>query len=711
MGAGPVLVVTLLAALVVAGLAVRPVPEPEATTLTHVVIAGAPGLTWRDVDPDRTPHLWRLAGSGAVGSLTPRSARHPTCLTDGWLTLGAGNFAADTLGPTRGPCPPPSLTVEGSGATGAYLPELETLVRDNRWQMPWEAVPGALAGAVECTTAIGPHAPVAAARVYGRVDRYVPTLPTDPAQLSVLLDRCELAVVDLGEVSGEGPGRARAVRAVDDAVGRLVESRPAGALLLVAGVADTDDERRLRLVIAEGPGFTGGWLTSRSTGRPGHLQLVDLAPTAVTALGRPLPQVRLAGHPAEVVPGRSGSLAEDVMTLVRADTGAERAGPARQAFLLWWVVGFLLLLLVSVPVLRRVRAGRWRDRLGPLPVAVTLIGPAALVAGGLPWWRTEPAEAVFVASLLALVAAGTALVVALWWPRGMLAVMAGTAGLTALVVAADLATGSRLQLDGILGYSARDGERFTGLGPVAAGLLVAGVLLAAGALTQRVAWRWRPVVVVALGAAGVLVVGSPFLGADTGMAVSLTAGVCLAAVVSAGGWFTVSRLAWAVLAGVAVTLGLVAIELRRPVEQRSGLGRLVTELGEGTLGFSLQRVSLANWEALAGSPLNLVAVAAAVFAWLVLMRPFGGLRRVFGIYPALRAGMAGTVAASLIGGVVTGSALIVAGAAATVAVPLALFAAARTRTVTVPTVEPRRPVAAGAPVGGADGSGAARVLG
>src|SRR5690606_5013405 len=125
---------------------------------------------------------------------------------------------------------------------------------------------------------------------------------------------------------------------------------------------------------------------------------------------------------------------------------------------------------------------------------------------------------------------------------------------------------SRLQLDGILGYSARDGERFTGLGPVAAGLLVAGVLLAAGALAQRVAWRWRPVVVVALGAAGVLVVRSPFLGADTGMAVSLTAGVCLAAVVSAGGWFTVSRLAWAVLAGVAVTLGLVAIELRRPVE-------------------------------------------------------------------------------------------------------------------------------------------------
>src|SRR5205814_6858688 len=111
------------------------------------------------------------------------------------------------------------------------------------------------------------------------------------------------------------------------------------------------------------------------------------------------------------------------------------------------------------------------------------------------------------------------------------------------------------QLNGVAGYSALAGGRYAGLGTVGLGVFVAGILLAAGCLALQVRRPWRPVVMAVVGGVGVVLVGSPYLGADAGGAVALTAGVCVAAAMSTGGWLTFARLAWAVLAGLAVTTG------------------------------------------------------------------------------------------------------------------------------------------------------------
>src|SRR5262249_43076571 len=76
------------------------------------------------------------------------------------------------------------------------------------------------------------------------------------------------------------------------------------SLVLAAGLSDTDPTSRLHVAIADGPGYAGGWLTSPSTGRPGYLQLVDLAPTALAALGNPLPTKLFVGAQAQRVRGR-----------------------------------------------------------------------------------------------------------------------------------------------------------------------------------------------------------------------------------------------------------------------------------------------------------------------------------------------------------------------------------------------------------------------
>ncbi|MDI5943262.1 hypothetical protein QLR68_35125, partial [Micromonospora sp. DH15] len=153
--------------------------------------------------------------------------------------------------------------------------------------------------------------------------------------------------------------------------------------------------------------------------------------------------------------------------------------------------------------------------------------------------------------------------------------------------------------------------------------------------------------------------------------------VSVAAAISTGGWLTVSRLVWAGMAGLAVMIGFAVVDLRRPATERGSLGRFLAALGDGTGGLTVHRSSTANFETLVNSPLTVLALAGALLVWFALLQPWGGLMRLFGIYPAMRAAMAGTGVAAGLGGLLGGSALDVAGAAGALVVPMAALAALR----------------------------------
>lgn len=682
----PALLTLLVVVLGVGALAARPAGEAPRRTADFVVLAGVAGLRWDDVDPQTTPTLWRMAEQGSIGSLSVRSAHRPTCPVDGWLTLGAGNFAAWNGSRGGGPCPAAGVTVEQPDGIGANLPDQDSVVQHNQQRLSWGAVPGALSESVRCSVAVGPGAAVAAARPFGRVDRYAPGLPDDPAPL---LGSCVLSIVDLGTVAGEDPAaRAEQARRADADLARVLAARPPNSLVMVAGISDTDRETRLHVAVADGPGWERGWLTSPTTGREGYLQLVDLAPTALTALGRPLPERLFLGRPAVAVDGRPADLPSALA--VPADADRETAAQRRVADWFFAVlVGAQVLLAVAVlPLLRRAR--RHAGPVGPAPVprrvvatvellliAAALAVPAALLADVVPWWRGDHAGAWFAVVTLLLVAGGTAAVRFAPGHAATLGPLGAVAGLATLVVGADVLTGARLQLNGVVGYSALEGGRFAGLGTVGLGVFVAGSLLCAGWLAQRVPRGWRPVVVVAVGGIAVVVVGSPYLGADSTGAIALTAGVSVAAAISTGGWLTVSRLVWAAMAGLAATVGFAVVDLRRPPAERGSLGRFLAALGDGTGGLTVHRASGANFQTLVDSPLTVLALAAALLVWFALLQPWGGLKRLFGIYPAMRAAMAGTAVAAVLAGLLGGSALDVAGAAGALVVPMAALAALR----------------------------------
>jgi len=685
----PYLLVLLAAAASLAGLAVRPATGAPQVSSDYVIIAGAAGLRWDDLDAQRTPTLWAEATKGSVGWLSVRSAHSTTCPADGWLTLGAGNYAEWTADRTSDrvldQCPPVAPALTQPDDIGANLTLQRNVVRDNQDDLPYGATPGALAESVRCTVAVGSGAAVAAARPFGRVDKYQATLPADPKKL---LSDCVLSIVDLGTISGTGAARQARVAQADAALARIVAARPARSLIMVAGVSDTDPTSRLHVAIAEGPGWEGGWLTSAGTGRDGYLQLVDLAPTVLAALNRAAPVKLFSGRTATSVPGRPPDLADAVGGEHDADQRAGAQQDIANTFFLALAAGQLLLFAAVVPLMMRARrhAGptgpapaprRWLAVAEVLLIAAALAIPAALLADAVPWWRGGHPGLLFAAATGALLAAGTAVVRIAPRYRHTLWPLGAVAAIGAVVVGVDLLTGAKLQLNGVAGYSAVQGGRYAGVGSVGLGVFVAGILVVAGCLAQRIRRPWRPVIVVLIGGFAVVMVGSPYLGADPVGAIAVTAGVCVSAAISTGGWLTLARFAWAGLAGLGVTIGFAAMDLRRPALEQGSLGRFLSQLGDGTGGPAMHRVAVANGQALLHSPLTLLAVVGALMLAFCQFSPWGGLNRLFGLHPALRAATAGTLVAGAVAGVLGGAALAVLGAAAAAAVPTAVLTTLR----------------------------------
>jgi hypothetical protein len=681
----PYLLVVLVAAASIAVLALRPAERERGGDADYVVIAAAAGLRWEDLDPQRTPALWQEATRGSVGWLSVRSGHSVTCPSDGWLTLGAGNYAAWDTRTVSGRCPAAEPRLTQPDGRGANLTDQPTVVRNNQDRMPYGTTPGALAESVRCSVAVGPGAAIAAARPFGRVDRYVAELPANPAEL---LDDCVLSIVDLGTIEGDGAARRSAVEAADRTLAKVLAARPERSLMLIAGVADTDTTSRLHVAIAEGPGWEGGWLTSAGTGREGYLQLVDLAPTVLSALGKPAPEKLFAGYTAGVTPGRHGGPAEAMQGRQDADRRAIAQRGVAEIFFTVLAVLQLVLFVAVIPVL--VRARRHAGPLGPpLPprrlvdlaelalIAAGLAIPAALLADVVPWWSSAHPAWMFGSATAVLMAAGTLLIRFAPRYQRTLWPMAAVAGACALAVAVDLATGARLQLNGVAGYSAIHGVRYSGLGSVGLGVFVAGLFLLGGSLAQWVTRRWRPLVMVSFGGLGVVMVGSSHLGSDPVGAIAVTAGACVAAVMSTGGWLTFPRFAWSALTGVVVTITFAVLDLRRAPLDQGTLGRFLTALGDGTAGPAMQRAATANGQALLDSPLTLLALCGAVMLAFCQFSPWGGLNRLYGLNPAVRGGVAGTVVTTLIAGVLSGTALGVAGAAAAAAAPIAVLTALR----------------------------------
>ena len=709
----------VLAALVIGALTWRsspPASSPAASKdLTgSIVVIGTGGLSWSDVSARATPALWSLLRDGATATLTVRSVHANTCPVDGWLTLSAGEQAGDVD------------ALGGGGSDGAKpacqaLPDRRTAGTVPRWNdyltaaaaTSFDASLGLLGDQIAshggCIQAIGPGAALGAARANGIVDRY---RPYDDSTLGAALAACPATLIDVGPVRDPADvdpqdafrpttTRVQQVATVDARVAAVLKAAPSGTDVLLVSLADAGVTERLRLVAVSGPRFGAGTLESTSTRQLGLVQLADVTPTILEHLGIARPP-SLGGAPLQFVPSDGNSeqsARERLRALLDYDEASHNVHRLVEPFFYGWVLLQLALYLIVAVLWRRGWGNLPRHVSRAMPQRRQLLGitrrvatvaatvpVSTFLANLLPWWRFSVPLVSVVASVAIFATAISMLALLGPWRRRLFGPLIVVCLVTVAVLAADVMTGSRLQLSSLMGLQPVVGGRFYGMGNVTFALFATATLMLCTAVGNHLITVEQPrlaaAAVGAIGLVAVIVDASPSWGSDLGGPPALLPGVVLLVLT-----ILQIRLTWrwllAIGGGIGAFLVLLSLlDWLRPAESRSHLGRFVQTAIDGDAWNIISRKLDQNVSLLFGTPLLLLVPAGLVLIAYILARPSsraaGSMRRSFKRVPLLRPGLIAVMVMWVIGFALNDSGTAIPAVGATLALPLVIAIALRT---------------------------------
>ena len=708
--------VAVLAALVVAGLMTSS-PGASATPASKglsgsIVVIGTGGLSWSDVSLEATPALWSLLRDGATAALTVRSVRANTCPVDGWLSLSAGERAGDVDAVGGG------AGRDGGGPDGAKqacqdLPEYMTAGKVPHWNdylaaaaaTKFDASLGLLGDQVGshggCIQAVGPGAALGAARATGIVDRYQ---PFDESTLASALTACPATLIDVGSIrdpadvdsqdaSRPTTTRAQQVAAVDARVGAVIKAAPSGTDVLLASLSDAGVTERLRLIAGAGPYFGAGTLQSSSTRQPGLVQLSDVTATALDHLGIARPS-RLGGAPLRFVPGNGNdqrSAAGRLTGLLDLDEASYEVHSLVEPFFYSWALLQLALYLIATVLWRRGwGTAAQRRRLLVFTRRATTVAAtvpvSTFLANLIPWWRFSVPLLSVVASVAIFATIISLLALLGPWRQRLFGPLAVVSASTVAVLAADVMTGSRLQLSSLLGLQPLVGGRFYGMGNVSFAVFATATLLLCIAVGNHLLTVRQPrmaaAAVAVIGSCAIIVDAAPSWGSDFGGPPALLPALALLVMA-----VLQIKVTWRRLLAVGGTTGLFAILLAlfdwlRPSESRSHLGRFVQTAIDGGAWDIITRKLDQNMSLLFGNSVSLLIPFALVALAYILARPMSRaarpLRRSFGRVQLLRPGLISVLVMWVIGFALNDSGTAIPALGIALAVPLVIVLALKT---------------------------------
>ena len=367
-------------------------PASDAASASHsssrpapVVVLATNNLTWADLQEQASREgAGEDSGSAGVGSAADRllafawrgepmnlSVRTPadrTCPADAWLTLGRGKrasaieAAASCAGPT------------------APIPRSTPLV-------------GALGQDVSIQ-AVGPGTQLATGAPGGSATR--PT-PVAPSVADALATDADLTMIDTASAASTDAER---IAALDEALRTVQEQSRPGTRIIVASLADDEAPGPQMAVLPAGTrsarGTSGGLVVGDSTHQAGLVQLTDLTPTLVSALGGrrdpafdghalTLPETGRAGVATAGATGdaRISRLADDALHARASQATVMRAG----ALLMGLAVALLVWAAVALRSPKTNRREALRRRVTWVAVYLSGLPTALLLVNAAPWWR------------------------------------------------------------------------------------------------------------------------------------------------------------------------------------------------------------------------------------------------------------------------------------------------------------------------------------
>ena len=626
-----------------------PVGAAPAVT-PRVLVLSLPTLEWNDLYSGDTPALDALLSESAVGAMSVRNVLAQTDAADGYAALSAGTRARGV--PTSGQVLEPEEDYFGTTAktiftrhtafeadTGLLAFSLPALVKRNN-DLDYDAHIGALGQAL--ADAGIPRAAIANADgfLHDRGGALLPDAPYQRAAASSLMDergwvpagavtralleahpaapygvRYDSTVVAAafekawaagGVVLVEGSDMARAerylpvtaashradlrreaLRATDALVGRMLESvDPALDTVLVIAPYHRSGSIHLTVAGLRTPGQAPGFLRSASTRRSGLVTLVDIAPTILDLVGVERPS-SMEGRRFERAGSGSDLGVERAAHLAQIDDAARyRDRMVAPVAVVFSVLQVGLWAGVAVALTRGGARARRMVGLGALAMLSYL--PATYLAGLVSFHDTTPlAYWVFVGGLAAI-ASVLAVVIG---RRRVLDPLLLCLGLVFGLLAADMVAGAPLQLNTVFGYSPTVGGRFAGMGNLAYGQFAAAAFLLCGLLTRRLSGRsFGTTTAFSVLVVAIVIDGMPFWGSDVGGVLALVPAIGVTAARLLGRRVRRRSVALWASASVAVVGLFAAIDLARPADRRTHLGRLVEAVADHGLG-SLETVA------------------------------------------------------------------------------------------------------------------------
>jgi hypothetical protein len=379
-----------------------------------------------------------------------------------------------------------------------------------------------------------------------------------------------------------------------------------------------------------GRGFDGS-LTSDSTRTEGYVLSTDIAPTILERFGIAVP----AAMPGQAIRSEGRVDVGAIESLgARMSVISERRGPVIGLSLAIWLAAMGLVMALS-----RGRAVRTAVELTGLSIVYL---PLLLLAGA----GFEPSQAA--ERLLVAVGAPLLAAVTLALLRGYRA-LAVASGLVVGAYAIDVIAGSPLTSLSLLGPNPGLGVRFYGIGneleAILAVLTIAGTGAWLAAIAPRAPRSAGAFVFLAAGLAAAAIFAAGRFGADVGAAIVLPIGAAVAAAVQSGqgrrGWLLVIGAPLALLALVALAdlISGANAHLTRSVLDAGGLGSLAD--------VAQRRLQLSAHSFARPIVFLFLPLIAAIAAVAIARRD--RLERFLEPVPAMRAGLLGALAATLVG--------------------------------------------------------------
>jgi hypothetical protein len=726
---GPIPYRRALAAVMVA-MAVMPAAPagatPTGTPVRRVLVLSLPGTTWDALARAHVPHLDALLAGAAVGSASVRAIEKTTQPGDGYVTIGAGTAAAGVTrvvglafdagepgAPVAGP--PGSILATGGpalaraarrrhrgaeiGALGSALgragiaravianADTSLQVDDRRMyhrEAAWALADGTgsvPSGSVGRTLLQGdPEAAMGLSLDPERTFQAFRAVWNGPGRTVVLLEASDLARAAEARQSIRAP-----LERADILLGRvLAEVDFQRDAVIVTAPSDPWDGVHLTVAALRAPGLSPGLLDSATTRRAGYVTLPDLGPTVLDLVGVARPD-SMEGRPYGVH-ARSWS-EPPIARFLEADRETRfrdrMLGPVAGTY----VTLEILLSLVVAYVLARCPDRRGvRRALDSVGLWLLAVVPLTFLGTVLDLDSTGP-------YLLLVMGGGAVLAAAAATLRGPMRPLAALLGLLLLLQIGDVMTGAHLQISTVFGYSPTVGGRFAGFGNLAFGQVAAAAILLSGILAHMLGGRRGFRVAMAVLVVAVVADGMPFWGSDVGGVLASVPAFALVALGLSERKVSPRRLVALAAAGVTAVVGLGFLDLLRPAEQRTHLGRLFEQIGHDglqPLTDAIQRKIAANLSVIPTSIwIPLVPSVLAFYAWLA----YGSSPRLEAIRfraPEMRWAFIGLLVAAVLGLALNDSGIAVPAMMLGVLNPVLVRLALRTDELAVLRLSPER---------------------